>query len=111
MTFVNILLVFITGMIISFNAQARSADESMYLLKEALMESNGDYNKHKKKFNHEEFDRADTWTDRGTQAIMIDGQNRTASMQEFKELANDFRPNNREVSSNESENQENKLAD
>lgn len=53
-------------------AQARNADESKFMLQEALMSSNADYNKFKKKMNQEEMDRADQWAERGEQAIAID---------------------------------------
>lgn len=95
---------------ISFSAQARSEGESMELLKEALMQSNGDYNKHKKKFNHDEFDRADEWAERDVEAIAINVRNPYQSEQEeFQVIRHDTLNNgNREVSSNALDEEENR---
>ena len=68
------------------------------MLRAAMMESNADYNKHKKKMNHEEFDRADDWSERDTQAILIHGRT-PVDTEEFKQLNDEFRASDREVSS------------
>lgn len=53
------------------SAHAGEDYDSQLLLREALMESNGDYNKHKKKFIQDEYERADNWDERNEGAIAI----------------------------------------
>ena len=90
-------LVFSFGM----TAQARDADESMLMLREAMMDSNADYNKHKKKTNYEEFDRADEWAVRDSQAIQVgDSYVDPADMVDFKQPQES--KSDRDVSSTES---------
>ncbi len=84
----------------SFSLQARDSEESFLMLREAVMESNGDYNKYKKKMNYEEFDRADNWNERSTQAIIIGAQKGQAQdLSDFKQLNDDIKSGEREVSS------------
>lgn len=99
MATIKLLSVFALLTIISAPGYARSSEESQFLLKEAMMDSNADYNKHKKQMNMEEYDRADDWSDRDTQAIMIDGTH--SDFTEFKELKEDQPKSNREVSSHQ----------
>jgi hypothetical protein len=77
---------------------ARDTDESELLLKEAMMQSNADWNQHQKKLNHEEFDRADQWEERNSQAIVID--HRTIDYIGYQQAKEEFRQN-REVSSHQ----------
>ncbi len=81
-------------------AQGRDLDESQLMLQEAMMNSNADYNKHKKKMNHEEFDRADDWSDRDSQAIVIEGQ--LSPLVDFQEVRLEVRQD-REVSSHQTD--------
>lgn len=98
-------------LLIGFSAQARDTDESMLMLQEAMMDSNADYNKHKKKSNHEEFDRADDWSERNSQAIMIDGTKTYGNISKFKEPRKEELQQNREVSSHETAQEQEKLKD
>lgn len=78
-TQIRTLLIFAT---IAFGAgplEARDFDESMSMLQEAMMESNADYNKHKKIANHDEFDRVETWGRRNAGTIVIDSKGATRS--------------------------------
>jgi hypothetical protein len=50
---------------------AKDSLESELLLREALMSSNADYNKHKKAANEEEYERIDNWRSRDSQVIEI----------------------------------------
>ncbi len=94
--------------LLAFSAQARDYDESQLLLREAMMESNADYNKHKKKVNDEDNERADDWGERKTQAIVIDGRSRDVSnFQEMKEEVEQ----DREVSSHKDEQDDNSFDD
>ena len=91
-----------------FTAEARNEEESFLMLREAMMESNADYNKHKKKANHEEMDRAETWGKRGSQMIVINGRHVSSDdVQEYQaeELEYD-ESNGREISSNDIQNEE-----
>jgi len=67
----SLFALFIILTIGSSIALAKNAQESDMLLREAMMESNADYNAHKGKSNMEEFDRADEWVERETQALII----------------------------------------
>ena len=89
---------------------AEGISESAYLLQQAMMESNADYNKHKKKANHEEFDRAENWENRASDAILIDGKATYAS-EEFTEEVEGSGPLDREVSSHETETEQEKAQD
>lgn len=110
-TIKNLIILSLIILVGSF-AQARDSRESMLLLKEALMESNGDYNIHKKKFNHEEFDRADEWAERNTQAITINERKALdKSWEEFKQQQDVIGSGDREVSSNETFNHKDKWED
>lgn len=59
---------------VSIQAQAEGITESQLLLQQAMMDSNADYNKHKKKNMDEEDERADSWEERKLQAIDLDGR-------------------------------------
>ena len=72
----NIVTVFATVFALSLPVQAEGMTESQLLLREALMSSNADYNQHKKRANHEEFDRADSWSERSAEGIVIEGSPR-----------------------------------
>lgn len=73
-----------------FSAFAKDGQESVLLLREALMESNADYNVHKGKANMDEFDRADTWVERDTQALLINQDkhfvSNTEEVQKLREI-------------------------
>ena len=87
----NLLTVLTSLFFVSFSAQAEGISESAMLLQEAMMQSNADYNKHKKKANHEEFDRADTWGERDTMSITIDQKALQASdYQDFQQIKGEF---------------------
>ena len=68
---IRVMSLFIAAFFLSVAAEATNLEETESLLKEALMESNGDYNKHKKKANYEEMDRADSWADRQANTITL----------------------------------------
>ena len=76
---IKLLAIAATVSLTSLTLQARDTDESMLMLKEAMMDSNADYNKHKKKANHDEFDRVEKWGRRDTGTIVIDGKVATQS--------------------------------
>ena len=104
-------LLFLAGlMLLSSVSYSQDIDESAFLLQQAMMESNADYNKHKKAFNNEEFDRADEWENRNTQAIVIDGKNRQ-NLEEFKQEVQDSERQDREVSSHPVKKDEDKHQD
>lgn len=86
----------------------RDLDESQVLLQQAMMQSNADYNMHKKKFNNDEYDRADDWADRDRQTIVIGGRNN--DLKDFKEMKEEV-GQDREVSSHQESSNEEKLAD
>ena len=97
----NVLAAIISFSFIGISAQAEGISESAYLLREAMMQSNADYNKHKKKTNYEEFDRADEWGERNNLAISIDQKNlKKSDYQDFQQIKDDFNDGQREVSSN-----------
>lgn len=84
----------------TFSAQADHRAESSHLLRQAMMQSNADYNVLKKKTNHEEFDRADQWSERDNSAIAINQKDLANSdYQDYKEIAGEFSFNERQVSS------------
>ena len=70
-TLIKMSAVTLGVLLLSFSAQARDADQSFLMLREAIMESNGDYNKFKKKMNEEEFDREASWSNRSANSIDI----------------------------------------
>lgn len=95
------LIILFLSLTVSFNAYADNGiSESAYLLQEAMMQSNADYNKHKKAINHEEFDRADDWSTRDTQAININESTHNLAIDsEFKQQAENFQESKNEISS------------
>ncbi len=104
----KIFLIIVLAYFTSMTANARDVDESQLLLREAMMNSNADYNKHKKKMNHEEFDRADEWGERDTQAIVIDAAG--ANIDGFTELKKEV-GQDREVSSHYDDEYDEKMQD
>ena len=68
---ISLFAAFLIFTISSFTAFAKDLSESEFLLREAMMESNADYNVHKGKANLEEFDRADTWVERKNLGLVI----------------------------------------
>ncbi len=111
MASVKVLAIFGVIFLMSSVSHGRNSEESFLMLREAMMDSNADYNKHKKQMNNEETSRADSWNERGQTVIHI-GAGETAaanSFQAYNEEISDeqgaFR-NDRDVSSNR-ENEEN----
>ncbi len=93
------VLLFISIIGLSSVAQTRDSGEAFLMLRQAMMDSNKDYNQHKKKANHEEFDRVEKWGRRNSATIVIDGQAATsAELEEFRQPQE--APADREVSSN-----------
>lgn len=82
--------VFVILTIGSFSAFAKDAQESVLLLREAMMKSNADYNVHKGKANMDEFDRADAWVERDTKALFINQDkhfvSNTEEVQKLREM-------------------------
>lgn len=103
MTQIKNLMILLT--VLTFSAPAMAdveMTETEFLLMEAMMQSNADYNKHKKDLNHEEDDRADAWSNRGSQAIAINQKElSTSDNKNFRELRNELGAGDREVSSND----------
>lgn len=73
---------------ISTLAQAEGITESQFLLQQAMMDSNADYNKHKKKILQEDDERADTWESRKNEAIAIDIRQR-AIVKKSRDVSSD----------------------
>jgi hypothetical protein len=64
--------IILLGLTLTANmGMAKDSLESELLLREALMSSNADYNKHKKAANEEEYERIDNWRSRDSQVIEI----------------------------------------
>lgn len=93
------VMIFISIIGFSAVAQSRDSGEAFLMLREAMMDSNKDYNQHKKKANHEEFDRVEKWGRRNSATIVINGQTATNNeLEKFQEPQES--PGDREVSSN-----------
>ena len=65
------LVLFLACMSLSYIASANYDTELKVSLQEALMQSNADYNEHKRDSFGEEFERLDDWGSRDEGAIMI----------------------------------------
>jgi hypothetical protein len=98
----SILLLLASISLVAAPGWSRDSDEAHLMLKEAMMESNADYNKHKKLSNHEEFDRADHWTSRDSQSISIGHTSEIPDISDFKEMDVNKAKQDREVSSTDS---------
>lgn len=57
--------------LMSQQAFAMEKEDTFFALQTAVMNSNKDYNEHKKNFNEEEENRSELWADRKHDAIMI----------------------------------------
>ena len=100
MTSIKLLILTATITLIGWSAQAKDSEESLFLLKAAIAESNGDYNKNLEKSYLEEADRAHDWSSRDEGAIYIEGENLDAATQdEFQEISQGYQVGGREVSS------------
>jgi hypothetical protein len=99
------LLLFLGLTILTCPLRAETISESAFLLREAMMQSNADYNKFKKIENTEEFDRADEWGERDSVAIGINNPNsdEILNTNQSEEIINDFSVNAREISSSKSQ--------
>ena len=80
---------------------AKSKVESTLLLKDALADSNADYNKHKKVSLDEENQRVNQWNDQTQQVVFDEGHQlwNQADQEEYKRLKKDLNYRGREVSS------------
>lgn len=100
-SFIKLGLVLLATQFVVITAEARNEEESFLLLRQAMMESNADYNKHKKKMNHEEMDRVEEWGNRDSDMIVINGKAaKVADLSDFKTEQPYDEANGREISSN-----------
>ncbi len=98
MNFIKILALFFLVQTLCQTALARNPEESAVLLQQAMMQSNADYNKHKLVDNMETFDRADEWTERGTEVIQINNRGLDpAELAEYQKVRDDFQIDEQEV--------------
>lgn len=83
----------------SFSAQAWEGEALQETLKEAMMESNADYNRHKLKVMTEENNRIDDWDNRDSHSIIINEKNHSFDTSDFSQPA-DNEDELQELSSN-----------
>ena len=87
----------------AMSVEAKDAYESELLLRSALMQSNGDYNKLKKIQNEEEYERENRWNQRGTKSIVLGEREaaETKSAADLRDIEEEFQYDTRGLSSDD----------
>lgn len=97
----KLLFVLIIAQTPLIGAQARDSYEATLMLREALMQSNADYNKLKKNSNDAEFERDSSWNNRKVKSIVIGDEHilKESRLNEYKELNEEMTRRERDISS------------
>ena len=97
----ELALLAVAFLAVSLSANAWDGEALKETLKEAMMESNADYNYHKKKAINEENNRIDGWDERDNQSIMINEQSRSIDKTDYTQPNEMSEVQDQELSSTE----------